>query len=279
VRAPLSFVILAAIVVGIAFWVLLLATNYVDVDILLTNFISFIAHLVIGTIMAVLVTTVVGMYLSLRMLVRGRTTPFESSMLDMKETLDELDRRLCNMGLQQCANWPDDADVPHPTKFRPRVPRTYWLVLGALLALTLWMFLLFTNIVRLGWDLRLQFIGFTSMIVVIVIGAVVGAFFFGMFLGHRIITRGSFTPFETSMMQMKERLSRMEDHIGHLQSGEHAAEKREGDDGYVEAGGEMARGPDTAGGTGAGPAVRGGSGRKGTGKRSRKRPAESGAER
>ena len=53
--------------------------------------------------------------------------------------------------------------------------------------------------------------------VVIVIGAVLGAFFFGMFLSHRIITRGSFTPFETSMMQMKERLARMNDHLDHME--------------------------------------------------------------
>jgi hypothetical protein len=137
-------------------------------------------------------------------------------MLDMKDSLDELDRKLCDLGLQQCADWPDESEIPHPTKFRPRVPRTYWAVFGAMLALTLWMLLLLTNTVRLNWDLRLQFIGFTSMLVVIVIGAVVGAFFFGMFLGHRIITRGSFTPFETSMMEMKERLSRMEGHIEHL---------------------------------------------------------------
>ncbi len=216
-RAPLSYLILAAVIIGIMLWGLLLATGSVEVESLLTNFITFIAQMVLGTVMAVLLAVVLGMHLSRRILVHGRATPFEEGMLEMKANVEDLDNRLCRLGRKECDHWPRDPEMPHPGRFRRIVPKAYWAVLAAIILLTLWNLLLLTEVIVLNWDLTLQFIGFTSMLVVLMIGAVVGAFFFGMFLSHRIITRGSFTPFETTMMEMKEELSRMEAHIALLE--------------------------------------------------------------
>jgi len=216
VRAPLSIIILVAIAFGISLWMLMLLTGFVEVEGLLTDFITFIVNLVILTILAVLLASAFGMFVSLGILTRGRSTPFENSMLDMKERFDRLDRKLCRLGRRQCEMWPDEPGMPGPGQVATRVPASFHLALGAIVLLIAWMALLLSRVVVLDWSLELQFIGFTSMLVVLTIGAVVGAFFFGLFLGHRLITGGSFTPFETSILEMNARLARMERHMALL---------------------------------------------------------------
>ena len=47
----------------------------------------------------------------------------------------------------------------------------------------------------------------------IVVLALLGAIFLGLFLGHRILSVGGFTPFEKSMLEMKEDIKKIDERL------------------------------------------------------------------
>ena len=66
-------------------------------------------------------------------------------------------------------------------------------------------------------DLLLNFMGWISMLVAITTLAVVGAVLLGMYLGHRILSRRGFTPFEVSMLEMHEDIKDIKDRVKKLE--------------------------------------------------------------
>ncbi|MDI6916750.1 MAG: hypothetical protein QMC80_03035 [Thermoplasmatales archaeon] len=47
----------------------------------------------------------------------------------------------------------------------------------------------------------------------VIVLALLGAIFLGLFLGHRILSIGSFTPFEKSMLEMKEDIKKIDEKL------------------------------------------------------------------
>jgi hypothetical protein len=47
----------------------------------------------------------------------------------------------------------------------------------------------------------------------IIVMALLGAIFLGLFLGHRTLSVGGFTPFEKSMLEMKEDIKRIDERL------------------------------------------------------------------
>lgn len=46
--------------------------------------------------------------------------------------------------------------------------------------------------------------------------AIVGAIFIGMFISHRLLTHGGFTPFEEEMLRMRHEVTESRDHLKRL---------------------------------------------------------------
>lgn len=59
---------------------------------------------------------------------------------------------------------------------------------------------------------------YVLLVAIVVIGvlAMVGAMFLGIFLTHRIFTRGEFTPFEREMLGMREDIKRLAARVDEL---------------------------------------------------------------
>ena len=88
-------------------------------------------------------------------------------------------------------------------KLRVKIPASYFIIM-----IFLGLLGLFLRSSSLGW-LRFESIFFfltTALIawIFLIAFALIGAFFLGMLMSHRILSIGSFTPFETEMIRMQE---------------------------------------------------------------------------
>ena len=88
-------------------------------------------------------------------------------------------------------------------KLKVKTPASY-----IILVIFLCIIILFVSVL-IGWPFRLEdvFIYLRAAIIgwiVLILLALIGAIFIGMFLSHRILSIGGFTPFEEEMLKMRK---------------------------------------------------------------------------
>ncbi len=86
-------------------------------------------------------------------------------------------------------------------KRKVKTPLSYilWIIFFIIVAL---FFSFFTGIIEIGdvfWYIRAAVVSWAVLILL----ALIGAIFVGMFLSHRILSIGGFTPFEEEMLRMR----------------------------------------------------------------------------
>jgi len=86
-------------------------------------------------------------------------------------------------------------------KFKIKIPKSFvlWVILLCIIAFLFSIFL-YPDIYDVFVYVRTAIVGWIILIVL----ALIGAIFIGMFLSHRILTVGTFTPFEEEMLKMRE---------------------------------------------------------------------------
>lgn len=94
---------------------------------------------------------------------------------------------------------------------RRRVPRTF---MAVILFFAMWAAIMGLVIVSPGaigtlFFLTQQISGWIFLIAV----AIVGAIFIGMFISHRLLTHGGFTPFEEEMLRMRRDVEESREHL------------------------------------------------------------------
>jgi hypothetical protein len=86
-------------------------------------------------------------------------------------------------------------------RFKVKTPKSLigWIIL--LLIIVLFLTLFFSpEITDVFFFVRMAIVTWVALILM----ALIGAIFFGMFLSHRILSIGGFTPFEEEMLKMRE---------------------------------------------------------------------------
>ena len=102
-------------------------------------------------------------------------------------------------------------------RLKVKTPLSYFLLIG-FFCLVAFFILLLTNLMGLidiedvFFFLSTAIIGWISLILL----ALIGAIFVGMFLSHRILTIGGFTPFEEEMLRMREDIKTINEKLDEL---------------------------------------------------------------
>lgn len=97
---------------------------------------------------------------------------------------------------------------------RRRVPRTFAAValFFALWAATMSLVIFSPSTLNTLFIMAQQIAGWVFVITI----AIVGAIFIGMFISHRLLTHGGFTPFEEEMMRMRHEVTESREHLKRL---------------------------------------------------------------
>lgn len=97
---------------------------------------------------------------------------------------------------------------------RRRIPRTF---LAVALFFALWVAIMSLVIVSPSTLNTLFFMAqqISGWVFVITI-AIIGAVFIGMFISHRLLTHGGFTPFEEEMLRMRHEVTESREHLKRL---------------------------------------------------------------
>lgn len=94
VRIPPIYYIIVIGFIIIAAWIIVVSLRLVTVESILLDFIGFISMLVVIAMLAVLGAIFLGMYISHEILASKGFTPFERAMLEMREDMSSMDKRM-----------------------------------------------------------------------------------------------------------------------------------------------------------------------------------------
>ncbi|UCE37177.1 MAG: hypothetical protein JSW00_17135 [Thermoplasmata archaeon] len=88
-------------------------------------------------------------------------------------------------------------------KLKVKTPKSLigWIILLGIIALFLTLFF-YPDITDVFFFVRMAIVTWVALILM----ALIGAIFIGMFLSHRILSIGGFTPFEEEMLKMREEI-------------------------------------------------------------------------
>jgi uncharacterized membrane protein (UPF0182 family) len=102
--------------------------------------------------------------------------------------------------------------VPRQPKFKIRIPKSFIFLIVVICAIAL---LLYAS--WFGWieyETIFLWAQWLMLWVVVIVLALIGAIFVGMYLAHRILSIGGFTPFERAMLKMREDVKKINERLG-----------------------------------------------------------------
>jgi hypothetical protein len=101
-------------------------------------------------------------------------------------------------------------------KFKVKTPKSLigWIILLLIVAVII---LPFTGLIDVDiQDVFFLLLGAILSYSFIILFAIIGAIFLGMFLSHRILSIGGFTPFEEEMLKMREDIKTINEKLNSL---------------------------------------------------------------
>lgn len=116
-------------------------------------------------------------------------------------------------------------------KLKVKTPASYflWIIFFCIIVL-FFAFFFYPDITDVFFYLRAAIVGW----IVLILLALIGAIFVGMFLSHRILSIGGFTPFEKEILKMREDIDsinkKLDKLIEHENIGEEKKEHEAGED-------------------------------------------------
>ncbi len=100
---------------------------------------------------------------------------------------------------------------------RLRIPFLYIAILAAIISAVIFVVAWMTGIVSFEKVFD-NFIVFVIMLISITTVAILGAIMIGMFISHRLLATGGFTPFEKSMLEMKADITKLRAAVERLET-------------------------------------------------------------
>lgn len=101
-----------------------------------------------------------------------------------------------------------------------------WIVLLGIIALFLTLFF-YEDITDVFFFVRMAIVTWVALILM----ALIGAIFIGMFLSHRILSIGGFTPFEEEMLKMREDIKSINIKLDSLMTQKNLKNEKEAEEG------------------------------------------------
>lgn len=103
---------------------------------------------------------------------------------------------------------------------RFKIPLSYIFTLALILAIAVFIFLVWFNVIALTDLMHLYNMLVTAIVgwMVIILFAILGAFFIGLLYGHRILSIKGFTPFEKSVLEMKTDIEKINERLERIES-------------------------------------------------------------
>lgn len=101
-------------------------------------------------------------------------------------------------------------------KFKIPLPKTYLIIITILVLVSAFICAVIFELVDIGnvfeW---IKWFIFTAFFVIVL--ALIGAMFVGMYISHRILTVRGFTPFEKAMLEMKEDINKIKQKLENIE--------------------------------------------------------------
>ncbi len=101
-------------------------------------------------------------------------------------------------------------------KFKIPIPKTYLIIIIILTLISAFICSVIFELVEIGnvfeW---IKWFIFSAFFVIVL--ALIGAIFVGMYISHRILTVRGFTPFEKAMLEMKEDINKIKQKLENIE--------------------------------------------------------------
>ena len=112
-------------------------------------------------------------------------------------------------------------------RFKVKTPKSIigWIILLCIIALFLTLYF-YEDITDVFFFVRMAIVTWIALILM----ALIGAIFFGMFLSHRILSIGGFTPFEEEMLKMREDINAINKKLDSLMAQKNPGENSKEED-------------------------------------------------